>query len=484
MSKLKINKIQIGQDTVTATNNFVIKQSDTPDGKLRIQNGNDMAGTDLVVVDSNGDLTISHGTMSQPSFGLGYPTINFKGNNAASPGRGGAIGFESYDNASGSAAIAGAGGNLIFYTGATSYASAAEKMRLNNAGNLYLGSGASQSYTAGSSTGYALFGNSEATTYITTYGSGHATKPSALEFVTLNSTRMLIDANGYLGIGVTPSAWNQGRALELSGVGQGLWGNSTGDIWMVNNCYYNSGWKFAAGSGTAKATYYRQGAGLTVGTHTWGVAGSGTAGGSFTFTDVMTLDASGNLLVGATTNGTGARARIQRSVGSCELRVGSDDTDATLTLANDGQNSAAITRVRSNQQLQVVNVSAGVYVANGGNSWQAISDENKKDIIEPIIEGLAKTNMLRAIIGKYKTDADGTRRSFLIAQDVQKVLPEAVDTSDPNQLGLSYTDVIPLLVAAIQELSAKNDLLESLLTTMESRLAALEMNNVPNPGIL
>ena len=49
---------------------------------------------------------------------------------------------------------------------------------------------------------------------------------------------------------------------------------------------------------------------------------------------------------------------------------------------------------------------------------------------------------------------------FRSAQDVQKVLPEAVDMTNNEKLGLSYTDVIPLLVAAIQELSAKVAALE------------------------
>ena len=57
------------------------------------------------------------------------------------------------------------------------------------------------------------------------------------------------------------------------------------------------------------------------------------------------------------------------------------------------------------------------------------------------------------MIGKYKKDVQGTRRVFLIAQDVQAVLPEAVNAQNDEikTLGLQYTDVIPLLVAAIQE---------------------------------
>jgi len=95
----------------------------------------------------------------------------------------------------------------------------------------------------------------------------------------------------------------------------------------------------------------------------------------------------------------------------------------------------------------------GMYMTDGGTSWTATSDERMKDIIEPITGAVSNIAQLRSVIGKYKTDAEGVRRPFLIAQDVQKVLPEAVIERD-GILGMSYTDVVPLLVAAIKELAA------------------------------
>ena len=111
----------------------------------------------------------------------------------------------------------------------------------------------------------------------------------------------------------------------------------------------------------------------------------------------------------------------------------------------------------------------GVYLANTGTSWISNSDERQKDIIEPIENALTKVNTLRAVIGKYKHDEEGVRRSFLIAQDVQAVFPEAVKIQDDEEakLGLSYTDVIPLLVAAIKEQQA-------LITSLTARITALE----------
>jgi hypothetical protein len=106
---------------------------------------------------------------------------------------------------------------------------------------------------------------------------------------------------------------------------------------------------------------------------------------------------------------------------------------------------------------------SGVFLAHNATSWASTSDERRKDIIEPITDAANKVSQLRAVIGKFKTDEEGTRRPFLIAQDVQAVLPEAVQTQEDEDgefLGMSYTDVVPLLVAAIKELKAEIDLLK------------------------
>jgi hypothetical protein len=118
--------------------------------------------------------------------------------------------------------------------------------------------------------------------------------------------------------------------------------------------------------------------------------------------------------------------------------------------------------------------SAGVRLSSGGTSWSSLSDERQKDIIEPIENAVAKVVTLRAVIGKYKTDEEGTRRSFLIAQDVQAVLPEAVDAQDSEKLSLRYTEIIPLLVKAIQELKAINDTQAATITALTARIVALE----------
>ena len=117
----------------------------------------------------------------------------------------------------------------------------------------------------------------------------------------------------------------------------------------------------------------------------------------------------------------------------------------------------------ANKQIKIQNRTNGVTLTDGATSWAALSDERQKDIIEPIANAATKVSSLRAVIGKLKNDSEGKRRSMLIAQDVQKVLPEAVNvqTDEQGTLLLSYTDVIPLLVASIKELTNRIATLES-----------------------
>jgi len=100
----------------------------------------------------------------------------------------------------------------------------------------------------------------------------------------------------------------------------------------------------------------------------------------------------------------------------------------------------------------------GVYVANGATTWSSTSDERVKTIIEPIGDALGKIDQLTPVIGRYNQDPEGTRRSFLIAQQVLQAFPEAVNLNKETELyGVQYTDIVPLLVSAIKELKAEFD---------------------------
>jgi hypothetical protein len=115
----------------------------------------------------------------------------------------------------------------------------------------------------------------------------------------------------------------------------------------------------------------------------------------------------------------------------------------------------------------------GVVLSAGGTSWGTFSDERRKTDLVEITDGLNKVSTLRAVTGRYNYDDANVRRSMLIAQDVQAVLPEAVGAmtasmEDPTEyLTLNYTETIPLLVSALKDA-------KQLIEALTARITALE----------
>ena len=100
---------------------------------------------------------------------------------------------------------------------------------------------------------------------------------------------LLQPLGGNLGLGVTPSASTY-PTIESA---VGIWAGRT-ETNNVSNAYFGGSWKYIASS--VAATRYSQSSGQ----HQWYTAASGTAGNAITFTQAMTLDASGNLALGTT----------------------------------------------------------------------------------------------------------------------------------------------------------------------------------------
>jgi hypothetical protein len=109
---------------------------------------------------------------------------------------------------------------------------------------------------------------------------------------------MRIDSSGNLGLGVTPSAWSGGfKGLQV-GNAAALAGYSGNFAWLGCNWVNDgSGNKYI---NTGFATLYEQSSGQ----HIWQTAPSGTANNAITFTQAMTLAASGRLFLGTTSTGS------------------------------------------------------------------------------------------------------------------------------------------------------------------------------------
>ena len=140
------------------------------------------------------------------------------------------------------------------------------------------------------------------TAYATCFGSSSA---YPVHLITNGSVAATLDASGNLGLGVTPSAWNSSfRAIDVGATASVCCESSvTSDV--VFNGYYKPAVGFTYRT-TGYASMLRQEGGA----YKFYNAPSGTAGNPITFTQAMTLDALGNLLVGMTSAATSSAKTI------------------------------------------------------------------------------------------------------------------------------------------------------------------------------
>ena len=107
----------------------------------------------------------------------------------------------------------------------------------------------------------------------------------------------------------------------------------------------------------------------------------------------------------------------------------------------------------------------------GGGSWTATSDQRLKDNVTPLSGALAKISALKPVSYTWKIDSQEPTVGF-IAQDVEKVLPNAVSKLAPRDAQQQFiqdevhsigwqNDIFAYLVGAIQELKAEVDALKA-----------------------
>ena len=136
------------------------------------------------------------------------------------------------------------------------------------------------------------------------------------------SSMLTLTSTGNVGVGVTPSAWGSFFKSIESGAPSAyvIAAANVNGVQLSSNCYNdNTNWLYKT-TGTAARFA------VNTSQFQWFIAPSGTAGNAITFTQAMTLDASGRLLVGTTSAFTDL-------TGSKEVKVG-DGGMQTLTIAS------------------------------------------------------------------------------------------------------------------------------------------------------
>jgi hypothetical protein len=171
----------------------------------------------------------------------------------------------------------------------------------------------------------AIYGSSSGTTIQNTWSSGASNLIFANGGAVGSGTEVArFDSSGNLGLGVTPSAWTVFKAMQL-GSTMAIGGVNGSSSNVFANTFYDGAYKYI---GTGAAYRYEQNIGS--GYQAWFNAPSGTAGNAISFTQAMTLDASGNLLVGTTSTSIGASGRGVIEVNGTSDSVFASKVNGTL----------------------------------------------------------------------------------------------------------------------------------------------------------
>ena len=303
------------------------------------------------------------------------------------------------------------------------------------------------------------------------------------------------------GAGNTASA----NAATVSG---GIYNNASGGYATVPGGYNNSALglsSFAAGT-------------QAVANHDGAFVWADSCCGAFTSTanNQFLIRAGGGVGIGTTTT-TDAGLVIRTPVGAYSLAVtdGSVKLKARITF---GVPSTAEFGTTSNHDLVFVTGGFPAVTIDGGGGgmfpaidnnkflgmsskrWVAVyavngtiqtSDARLKKGVTNLGYGLSQVLQLRPITFQWKGRNDGRTYLGLIAQEVEKIIPEAVERDkDPaNPLGLNYTSLVPVLIKAVQEqqtaitekaaavtaLQTENAALKEQNAALEARVAAIEL---------
>jgi len=236
------------------------------------------------------------------------------------------------------------------------------------------------------------------------------------------------------------------------------------------------------GIGTSSPSQKLQVSGSTLASNYYGLATASTFGTATTFITVygstgsagitetllfstnsnerMRVDSSGNLQLGLTNGGNKFNLLWNPTTLSAIVTKSANETYNGQVILF--QNSSGGTSGYINQQTSTV-------------SYNTSSDYRMKENFAPLCNGLTTIGALKPVTYDWKID--GAAGEGFIAHELQEAIPRAVtgekdavnEDGSIKPQGVDYSKIVVHLVAAIQELSAKNDALEARLAALEAK---------------
>lgn len=208
-----------------------------------------------------------------------------------------------------------------------------------------------------------------------------------------------------------------------------------------------------------------------------------TGTGGFRFkssgTKVGSLDDTGNFNCNGTIE-SGGNITIHNGSPTLALR----DTDHKSAFIHTNGNTLYVLRSSGNngttwdsgpngRHPMTMNLDNGTVTFSGDVA--AYSDRTLKCDIKPIENALDKVNSLNGVTYNWINNADDDSRSTgLIAQDVEKVLPEVIARDKDDKMTVAYGNMMGLLVESVKELTSQVNDLKAETNDLKAQLAELK----------
>ena len=198
---------------------------------------------------------------------------------------------------------------------------------------------------------------------------------------------------------------------------------------------------------------------------TWAVGGEPPS----TKITALNIDVNGQAVF-TSSNPSGGLAGNSRGIIISDITTGTI-RNASIWTTYDGSTNPTFLNIMTNG-------TGGVKLQDGTTSWIAYSDERLKENIVNIENALDFLKTVRTVKYSLKeTSNDSPNAIGFIAQDFENDYPEIVskslDQHGIERLGLRYTEIIPIAVAAIKEQAIQISTLQSSYNTLLSQMSTV-----------